>query len=102
MHYDVASKVILNHCRGPVLRELCGLKVRESELIDIRPQETASLRRSDFVLRALFEDNKEKSEKGDRRIMHPFFLCPLSLTRNGKKVEKGDSNCVACQVFILG
>ena len=60
MYYDVASKVILNHCRGPVLRELCGLKVRESELIDIRPQETASLRRSDFVLRALFEDNKEK------------------------------------------
>jgi hypothetical protein len=43
-----------------VLRDLCGLKVKESELIEIEPQETASLRRSDFVLRALFEDNKER------------------------------------------
>ena len=60
MQYDIASKVILTHCRGPVLRELCGLKVKESELIEIRPQETASVRRSDFVLRALFEDNKER------------------------------------------
>ena len=60
MQYDIASKVILNHCRGPVLRELCGLDVVDSELIDVRPQETASLRRSDFVLRAFFEDNKER------------------------------------------
>lgn len=60
MQYDIASKVILSHCRGAVLRDLCGLKVKESEIIDIRPQETTSVRRSDFVLRALFEDNRER------------------------------------------
>ena len=60
MQYDIASKVILTHCRNVVLRELCGLNVRDAELIDVRPQETASVRRSDFVLKAIFEDGTEK------------------------------------------
>jgi len=60
MQYDIASKVILTHCRNTVLRELCGLNIRDAELIDVRPQETASVRRSDFVLRAFFEDGTEK------------------------------------------
>ncbi|GAB6163749.1 hypothetical protein JCM12298_29090 [Desulfothermus naphthae] len=29
MQYDIASKVILSHCRKAVLQELCGLRVRE-------------------------------------------------------------------------
>ena len=60
MQYDIASKVILTHCRGPILRELCGLKVVDSELIERRPEETASVRRSDFVLKVLLEDGREK------------------------------------------
>jgi len=60
MQYDIASKVILSHCRKVVLEELCGLKIKDAELIEVRPQETASLRRSDFVLKALFEDGTER------------------------------------------
>ncbi|WP_461833491.1 hypothetical protein [Desulfothermus sp.] len=60
MQYDIASKVILSHCRKAVLQELCGLRVKDAELIEVRPQETASVRRSDFVLKALFEDGTEK------------------------------------------
>ena len=56
MQYDVASKVILEHCRNSLLRDLCGLPVKDAELTEIHPQETASLRRSDFVLKALFDD----------------------------------------------
>ena len=60
MQYDIASKVILSHCKKAVLQELCGLRVKDAELIEVRLQETASLRRSDFVLKALFEDGTEK------------------------------------------
>ena len=60
MQYDIASKVILTHCRNMVLRQLCGLNIKDAELIEVRPQETASVRRSDFVLRAFFEDGTEK------------------------------------------
>jgi hypothetical protein len=60
MQYDIAAKVILSHCGDVILRDLCGLEVQESELIDYRPQETASLRRADAVLRARFLDNKER------------------------------------------
>ncbi|WP_459878955.1 hypothetical protein [Desulfothermus naphthae] len=42
------------------MRELCGLNVKDAELIEVHPQETASVRRSDFVLRAFFEDGTEK------------------------------------------
>ena len=56
MEYDVASKVILSHCRLELLRELCGFDVVSSEILDDRPQETPSLRRSDYVLRAEFQD----------------------------------------------
>ena len=51
MEYDITSKVILTRCKEGILRHLCGLEVEEAELLETRPQETASLRRSDFVLR---------------------------------------------------
>ncbi|GAB6162358.1 hypothetical protein JCM12298_15170 [Desulfothermus naphthae] len=60
MQYDIASKVILTHCRNAILRRLCGLEIKDSELVDVRPQETASVRRSDFVLRASFEDGTQR------------------------------------------
>ncbi len=60
MHYDIATKVILSRCKETVLRELCGLPVKSAFLIEDRPQETVSLRRSDFILRCIFEDGEER------------------------------------------
>ena len=59
MHYDIAAKVILSRCKDAVLTELCNLPIVSSMLIESRPQETTSLRRSDFVLKAGFEDGSE-------------------------------------------
>ena len=42
-----------------MLTELCNLPIVSSMLIESRPQETTSLRRSDFVLKAGFEDGSE-------------------------------------------
>ena len=56
MKYDIASKVLLEHCRDNVLRHFCGLDVEDSEIIDEAPQETATLRRADYVIRARIRD----------------------------------------------
>uniref|UniRef100_A0A832EBV4 Transposase (putative) YhgA-like domain-containing protein n=1 Tax=Desulfacinum infernum TaxID=35837 RepID=A0A832EBV4_9BACT len=48
--YDAAVKVILSHCRQAALEYFLGLEVVESEVMEL-PQETASLRRSDFPIR---------------------------------------------------
>ncbi len=51
MKYDIASKVLLEHCKNSVLRHFCNIDVEESEIIHEAPQETATLRRADYVLR---------------------------------------------------
>ncbi|QCQ21357.1 hypothetical protein [Desulfoglaeba alkanexedens] len=48
--YDAAMKVILAHCREAALEFFLGLHVEESEILEL-PQETASVRRSDFPIR---------------------------------------------------
>jgi len=48
--YDAAVKVILSRCRQAALEYFLVLEVVESEVMEW-PQETASLRRSDFPIR---------------------------------------------------
>ena len=50
MHYDIAAKVLLEKCREEILRRFLGLSVRESTLLEELPQETVSLKRTDFPL----------------------------------------------------
>ncbi|OAG27588.1 RpnC/YadD family protein [Thermodesulfatator autotrophicus] len=59
MYYDIASKVILSRCKEPFLSFFCGLSVKEAYLIESRPQETTSLRRADFVLKTILDNNQE-------------------------------------------
>ena len=59
MKYDIASKVIFERCKLATLKVLCGLNIEEIEEIEDRPQETASLRRSDFVVKAKLKNKKE-------------------------------------------
>ena len=48
MSYDIASKVLIERCHGEILRRFLGMDVLESVLLEPAPQETASVRRSDF------------------------------------------------------
>ncbi len=50
MAYDIAAKVLIEKCRGEILRRFLGIQVTESTLLEDVPQETTSLRRSDFPL----------------------------------------------------
>ncbi|WP_448381776.1 hypothetical protein [Desulfosoma sp.] len=55
--YDAAMKVILAYCRQAALEFFLGLDVAESELLEL-PQETASVRRSDFPIRVRVADGR--------------------------------------------
>ncbi|MBF0477009.1 MAG: hypothetical protein HQK59_14505 [Deltaproteobacteria bacterium] len=48
MQYDVCTKVMMEKCRDVILRHWVGIPVLESRLIDPLPQETVSLKRSDY------------------------------------------------------
>lgn len=50
MSYDIAVKIVIEHCRGELLRRFLGIDVTESTLLEEAPQETATVRRSDFPL----------------------------------------------------
>ena len=49
-HYDVAAKVLIDSCRDEILRRFLGIDVVASDLIEEIPQETVSVRRSDFPM----------------------------------------------------
>ncbi len=50
MQYDIAIKELLRHCSQAILEHLAGIPVQHCTLIEV-PQETTSVRRSDFPLR---------------------------------------------------
>jgi hypothetical protein len=58
MRYDITSKVIFERCKGAILRFLCKLDIAEIEDIEELPQETVSLRRSDFVVKVRDREGK--------------------------------------------
>ncbi|MCD6507555.1 hypothetical protein J7M22_13145 [Candidatus Poribacteria bacterium] len=60
MQYDVASKVIVEHGKEAILRRFLGIDPQEVELIEELPQETASLRRSDYSLRVKTAEGREE------------------------------------------
>ena len=72
MQYDITSKVIFERCKGAILRLLCNFDLAEIEEIKELPQETVSLRRSDFVV-------KVKDKKGE------VFICIIEFIRRWEK-----------------
>lgn len=56
MKYDIATKVLMDTCRDEIIRQFLGIEVMESSLIEVLPQETVSLKRSDYPI--LVTDNK--------------------------------------------
>ena len=60
MRYDVATKVVVEHGKETILKRLVGIEAVEDELIEELPQETVSLRRSDYPLRVRDRDGREQ------------------------------------------
>lgn len=56
MKYDIATKVLMDTCRDEIIRQFLGIEVMESSLIEAVPQETVSLKRSDYPI--LVTDDK--------------------------------------------
>lgn len=52
-HYDVATKVLMDKAAGPMLKAFLDIDAVNIELIDELPQESASLKRSDYILRVI-------------------------------------------------
>ena len=59
MRYDVASKVIVDLAKEEILSVFLGMKVERAELITALPEETPSLRRSDYALWVQTTDGEE-------------------------------------------
>ena len=62
MHYDIAAKMLMEKCRNEILREFLGIAVAESTILEEAPQETVSVKRSDFPIWV-------RDESGGRRLV---------------------------------
>jgi len=60
MQYDVAAKVVVEHGKEAILKWFLRIEPEHVELIEELPQETATLRRSDFPLWVGTNDGKEQ------------------------------------------
>lgn len=47
-HYDIAAKALIESCRDELIHQFLGIEVHESTLIEQLPQETVSVKSSDF------------------------------------------------------
>jgi hypothetical protein len=60
MHqYDIAAKVLIETCRDEILRRFLDLDVSQSTLIENLPQETVSVKRSDFPMRVIDSEGRQ-------------------------------------------
>jgi len=60
MQYDIAAKVLMEKCREEILRRFLGLSVTESSILEPAPQETVSVKRSDFPILVTDESGKQQ------------------------------------------
>ena len=56
MKYDIASKVIIEIGKEAILRRFLGMDLDSVYLVEELPEETPSLRRSDFPMRVVLKD----------------------------------------------
>ncbi|MCD6508503.1 hypothetical protein J7M22_18025 [Candidatus Poribacteria bacterium] len=59
MQYDIAAKVTLERGKEVILTRFLGVEAEQIELIEELPEETVSLRRSDFPMRVTLKDGEE-------------------------------------------
>ncbi|MCS7041130.1 MAG: hypothetical protein NZP34_16105, partial [Caldilineales bacterium] len=56
--YDIAAKVLLARCSSEILRRFFGIPVTAGTILELLPQETTTLRRSDYPLLVHTEDGR--------------------------------------------
>lgn len=49
-HYDIAAKVLIEACKNELIERFIGIRVKGSHLTELLPQETVSLKRSDYPI----------------------------------------------------
>lgn len=54
--YDIATKVLMDKAAKPMLEQFLSIPVAEMELIEELPQESVSLKRSDYMVRVTHKD----------------------------------------------
>jgi hypothetical protein len=59
MRYDISSKILIEKCREEIFRRLLGLSVAESSVLEQLPQETVSLKRSDYPVLVTDDDGRQ-------------------------------------------
>jgi predicted transposase YdaD len=100
MHYDIASKILMEKCRGQILRRLFGLSVAESSLLQELPQETVSVKRSDFAVMVTDESGAhhlvllEIQTRWDRQL--PLRL----LDYRSRYLLKYDVDAISCILLL--
>jgi len=60
MKYDIAAKVIVDMSKEAILRRFLNIDSDNIQLIEELPEETVSLKRSDFPLHVVLKDGSEK------------------------------------------
>jgi len=90
-HYDVATKVLMDKAAGPMLETFLGIHATDTELIDELPQESVSLKRSDYILRVI-------DAEGHARIVLWEFL---SQWKRNAILNLCDYTVRACMKYAL-
>ncbi len=99
--YDIATKVLIESCRDEIIRYFTGIEIRESTLVEPLPQETVSLKRSDYPV--LITD-----DKGVKRLIileiQTFWnrKVPLNLLdyRTRYLIQHDDVEVISCVVLL--
>ena len=100
MHYDIAAKVLMEKCREQILRRLFGLSVAESSLLQELPQETVSVKRSDFAVMVTEESGARRlvlleiQTRWDRQL--PLRL----LDYRSRYLLKYDVDAISCVLLL--
>jgi len=58
MKYDIATKVLMDKAGARILEKFLGIDVEYLELVEELPQETVSLKRSDYIFRVSTREGK--------------------------------------------
>ncbi len=59
--YDVATKVLMERAAEQMLKQFLGMSSSDIELIEELPQESANLKRSDYILRVTTMTGRRRS-----------------------------------------
>ncbi|MEZ4527404.1 MAG: hypothetical protein R2941_15905 [Desulfobacterales bacterium] len=99
--YDIAAKVLIESCRDELIREFIGIEISESSMIENLPQETVSLKRSDFPV--IVTDTNGKRMMVILEILTRWsWMAPLNLLDyRTRYLLKNDMEVISCIILLM-